>query len=79
MRKYIISCFRDLLGDSGRRPSIPSSIDNCARVSETEPVSTFGQMQRPRSSRLANRQNLWPSTHKCLGDGNAARLLVSGA
>src|SRR5688572_28761207 len=46
----------------GRRQSMPSSnIDNCARVSETVPLSAFGQMKRPRSSRLANKHNPSPS------------------
>ena len=40
----------------GRRQSMPSSnIDNCARVSETVPLSACGQTKRPRSSRFANR------------------------
>jgi hypothetical protein len=46
---------------AGRRQSIPSSnIDNCARVSEIVPLSAFGQMNRPGSSRLANRQRPSP-------------------
>src|SRR6266481_841388 len=38
---------------SGRRQSIPSSsIDNCARVSDTVPLLACGHTKRPRSSRL---------------------------
>src|ERR1019366_10040992 len=40
---------------TGRRQSIPSSnIDNCACVSDTVPLVACGQMNRPRSRRLAN-------------------------
>ena len=39
---------------STRRQSMPSSsIESCARLSCTVPLSAFGQMNRPRSSRLA--------------------------
>jgi hypothetical protein len=51
----------------GRRQSMPSSsIDNCARLSDTAPSSACGQMKRPRSSRLANRQSPSPSHHSSL-------------
>ena len=41
---------------TGRRQSMPSSsIDSCARVSETVPLAACGHTKRPRSSRLANR------------------------
>jgi len=47
---------------STRRQSMPSrSIDSCARLSRTTPLSAFGQMKRPRSRRLANRQRPSPS------------------
>jgi hypothetical protein len=37
----------------GLRQSMPSSsMDNCARVSATFPLSAFGQTNRPRSNRL---------------------------
>jgi hypothetical protein len=40
----------------GRLQSIPSSnIESCACVSETVPLVACGQMNRPRSSRFANR------------------------
>jgi hypothetical protein len=62
---YTIACGCQVR--SGRRQSMPSrSIDSCARVSDTVPVSTFGQMKRPRSSRLANRQRPSPSYHNSL-------------
>src|SRR5436190_7231273 len=52
---------------TGRRQSMPSnSIDNCARLNETEPDSAFGQMNRPRSRRLAKRQRPSPSHHNSL-------------
>src|SRR5664279_2243314 len=52
---------------TGRRQSMPSnSIDNCARVSETVPSVACGQMNRPRSRRLANRQSPSPSHHSTL-------------
>lgn len=52
---------------TGRLQSIPSSnIDSCARVNETVPLSAFGQMNRPRSSRFANKQSPSPSNHKSL-------------
>src|ERR1035438_8875563 len=39
----------------GLRQSMPSSsIDNCARVRQTVPSVACGQMNRPRSRRLAN-------------------------
>ena len=50
---------------STRRQSMPSrSIESCARLSRTVPLSAFGQMNRPRSRRLANRQRPSPSHHK---------------
>ena len=52
---------------SGRRQSMPSSsIDNCARVSDTVPLSACGQTKRPRSSRFANRHSPSPSHHSSL-------------
>lgn len=52
---------------SGCRQSMPSSnIDNCARVSDTVPLSAFGHMNRPRSKRLAKRHNPSPSHHSSL-------------
>jgi len=43
----------------GLRQSIPSSsIDSCARLNETIPLPACGQMKRPRSSRLANKQSV---------------------
>src|SRR5690606_36411987 len=48
----------------GRRQSMPSnSIDNCARLKCTTPLSACGQMNRPRSSRLANKHKPSPSHH----------------
>jgi hypothetical protein len=32
-----------------------NSIESCARVSDTVPLSTFGQTKRPRSRRFENR------------------------
>src|ERR1700740_384668 len=44
------------------RQSMPSrSIDSWARLSRTTPLSAFGQMNRPRSRRLANRHKPSPS------------------
>ncbi len=40
-----------------------NSIESCARLRETVPLSAFGQMNRPRSSRLAKRQRPSPSNH----------------
>jgi hypothetical protein len=38
---------------TGLRQSIPSSsMDNCARLSATVPLSALGQTNRPRSNRL---------------------------
>ena len=52
---------------SGLLQSIPSrSIDSCARLSETTPLSAFGQIKRPLSRRLENRQREYPSHHKSL-------------
>jgi len=52
---------------SGRRQSIPSSsIDNCAVLSKTVPVSACGQTNRPRSRRFVNRHMPSPSLHKSL-------------
>ena len=52
---------------SGLLQSIPSrSIDSCARLSETVPLSALGQMNRPRSRRLENRHRPSPSHHKSL-------------
>jgi hypothetical protein len=52
---------------SGRRQSMPSSsIDNCARVSETLPLVACGHTKRPRSRRLANKQSPSPSNHNTL-------------
>ena len=49
------------------RQSMPSkSIESCARLSCTVPLSAFGQMNRPRSRRLANRHRPSPSHHKSL-------------
>jgi hypothetical protein len=40
----------------GRRQSIPSSsIESCARLNETTPLSACGHTKRPRSRRFANR------------------------
>ena len=51
----------------GRRQSMPSSsIDSCARLNDTAPSSACGQMKRPRSRRLANRQSPSPSHHSSL-------------
>ncbi len=44
------------------RQSMPSrSIDSCARLRCTVPLSAFGQMNRPRSRRLANKHKPSPS------------------
>src|SRR5438874_1666716 len=52
---------------SGRRQSMPSSsMANCARVSAIVPWSTFGQTNRPRSNRFANRHRPSPSNHSSL-------------
>jgi len=52
---------------SGRRQSMPSSsIDSCAALSETLPVSACGQMNRPRSRRLVSRHMPSPSLHSSL-------------
>jgi len=49
----------------GRRQSMPSSnIESCARDRQTVPSVACGQMNRPRSSRLANRHRPSPSHHK---------------
>jgi hypothetical protein len=46
------------------RQSIPSSsIDSCADDSRTVPSFVTGQMNRPRSRRLANRHSPCPSHH----------------
>lgn len=46
----------------GHLQSIPSSsIDSCARVSDTTPFRVRGQTNRPRSRRLANRHSPSPS------------------
>ncbi|HWB87459.1 MAG TPA: hypothetical protein VG675_25175 [Bryobacteraceae bacterium] len=46
---------------TGLRQSMPSSsMDNCARVSATLPSSAFGQTNRPRSRRLANKPSPSP-------------------
>jgi hypothetical protein len=51
VRFYMAACGAQLR--SGRLQSIPSSsIDNCARVSDTLPLVACGQMKRPRSSRF---------------------------
>src|SRR5580698_9147064 len=48
----------------GLRQSMPSSsIESCARLSETTPLSACGQTNRPRSRRLANRHRPSPSHH----------------
>ena len=58
---------RRLPSPSGLRQSMPSSsIDSCARVSETLPLSACGHTNRPRSSRFENRQSPSPSNHKQL-------------
>ncbi len=45
----------------GTRHSSPSSsMDSCAGVSVTAPALVTGQVNRPFSSRLANRQKPWP-------------------
>ena len=50
---------------SGLRQSMPSrSIESCARVRQTVPSVACGQMNRPRSRRLANRHRPSPSHHK---------------
>ena len=47
---------------SGLRQSMPSSsIESCARVRQTVPSVACGQMNRPRSNRLANRHRPSPS------------------
>jgi len=52
---------------SGLRQSMPSrSIESCARVRQTVPSVACGQMNRPRSRRLANRHRPSPSHHKSL-------------
>src|SRR5450830_10752 len=52
---------------TGILQSIPSSsMDSCAGLSETAPLSAWGQMKRPFSSRLANRHIPWPSHHSSL-------------
>ena len=52
---------------SGLHQSIPSSsIESCARVSETLPLSACGHTNRPRSSRFENRQSPSPSNHNSL-------------
>jgi hypothetical protein len=52
---------------STRLPSIPSrSIESCARLSRTVPPSALGQMNRPRSRRLAIRQRPSPSHYSSL-------------
>src|SRR6266478_526889 len=43
-----------------------SSIDNCARVSETVPFAACGQVNFPRSSRFANKHSPSPSHHSSL-------------
>lgn len=43
-----------------------SSIDNCARVSETVPLAACGRTKRPRSNRLANKHNPSPSYQRTL-------------
>ena len=49
---------------SGCRQSMPSSsIENCAALSETLPLSACGQTKRPRSRRLVNRHMPSPSLH----------------
>ncbi len=49
LARYTDSCGSHVR--SGRRQSMPSSsIDNCARVSETVPLVACGQTKRPRSS-----------------------------
>src|SRR5579871_2648684 len=48
----------------GLRQSMPSSsIESCARLNETTPLSACGQTKRPRSRRLANRHSPSPSHH----------------
>jgi hypothetical protein len=71
------SCAKNLAGytdscgshvRSGRRQSMPSSsIDNCARVSETVPPVACGHTKRPRSSRLANRDEMAQAHSKVVG------------
>src|SRR5947207_7921709 len=70
------SCAKNLAGytdncgsqvRSGRRQSMPSSsIDNCARVSETVPLVACSQTKRPRSSRFANKHNPSPPYQRTL-------------
>ena len=49
---------------TGQRQAIPSrSIDSCAADRATLPSTACGQMQRPRSSRRANKQSPSPSNH----------------
>ena len=43
-----------------------SSIESWARLREIVPLRAFGQMNRPRSSRLMNRHRPSPSNHKTL-------------
>src|SRR5438128_8234077 len=65
LARYTDSCGSHVR--SSRRQSMPSSsIDNCARVSETVPLVACGQTKRPRSSRLANRHNPSPSYQRTL-------------
>lgn len=45
----------------GRQPIPSSNIDNCAAVTLTLPSLATGHTNRPRSSRLLNRQALWQS------------------
>src|SRR5215467_3024572 len=62
-RIYTVNCGSQVR--CGRRQSMPSSsIDNCARVSETVPLSACGQTKRPRSNRFANKHNPSPSNHR---------------
>ena len=52
---------------SGLRQSMPSSsIESCARVRQTVPSVACGQMNRPRSNRLANRHRPSPSNQRSL-------------
>jgi hypothetical protein len=52
---------------SGLRQSMPSrSIESCARVRHTVPSVACGQMNRPRSRRLANRHRPSPSNQRSL-------------
>ena len=59
-RHHPASCgVKVLRGARHSRPS--SSIESCAGVSVTAPSLVTGQVNRPFSSRLANRQKPWPS------------------